>query len=32
MPEEIKDMTRFIELSEKAEGCNAKKTKDTIKL
>jgi adenine specific DNA methylase Mod len=32
MPEEIKDVARFIELSEKAVSCNAKKTKDAVKL
>ncbi len=32
MPEEIKDVTRFIELSEKAETCDVKKSKNVIKL
>jgi len=31
MPEEIKDVTRFIELSEGAQICKVKRIKDIVK-
>lgn len=32
MPEEIFDIDKFIEISERAEYCNIKRLKETVKL
>jgi len=32
MPKEIKDIDKFVELSEKAEYCIVKRLKDSVKL